>query len=269
MKVVEEKHHLLQTSALMNNITQILKEKSKEFNSSESLEILITLPIELESEGLRLSFTFDSTAKGINPNNFLKKKNHKISLNPDYILLFDRILQTADVQNKELFLALIEDTLDKDLDERMPGSELSLYNKRFAQGKIENYKKFKMLIDQYIILTEDANIYKIPWKDILSFHSSKTDFNYISPKLLEYILPYLDKETLLSLTTKRKKLIKNWKALPIAKEYKKELKKYDIVFYAPIVKGKFQFQEEEKKGKAIFVYDIKNKKVLELEYRID
>ena len=267
MKLVEEKHHFLQLSSLLKNITTILGQKSKEFNSTEGLNLLISTPIELENNGISIFISFTSAANGINPNNFLKKQRNRTYLSADYILLFDRILQNAEVQNKELFLALIEDSLDKDLEERMPGSEISLYNKRFSQGQIENYKKFQMLIERYVKLSEDPNIYKIPWKEILSFYSEQIDFNYISPKLLQYILPSLDRETISNLLGEG--IIKSWKKLPLPKEDKKELKKYDITFYVPIVKGEFIFKEENRKGRATFVYDLQNKKVLNIEYKIN
>ncbi len=267
-KNIGKKHSLIQTTLLIENIAKILAKKSSDINSTDGLDLLIALPIELKTKAIKIAIEFDSAAKGLNPNNFLFKKSKKTAINPDYVLLFDRILQSKNVQNKELFIAMIEDTLDKDLEERIPGSEIALYDKRFAQGAIESYKKFAMIIDHYVKLSEDPNIYKIPWKKILSFYSKKIDFNYIEPKLLDYILPYLDKEAIANLTTDKKHIFHNWKEVPLASEYKKILKKYNISFYAPVIKGVLEVEEGGKKSFATFIYDIKANKVENIAYKI-
>ena len=266
---VQHKHNLVQTATFAQNIAQILKKKSGDINSSEGLELLISLPIDLKSDEIEAHIFFDSAAKGINPNNFLKTDHNKTFFNPDYILLFDRILQSANVQSKELFLAMIEDTLDKDLDERIPGSEIALYDKRFAQGSIENFKKFWMLVKHYVLLTADPNIYTIPWKEILGFYSKKIDFNYISPILLRYMLPYVDAEEIKKLTTAKQANFGDWKDLPLAKEDKDRLKKYDISFFVPVVEGNLSIKQADQKSFARFVYDIKQKKVVDIGFKID
>ena len=268
-KSVEKKHFLIQTLTFTQNAVDILGKKRGDINSSDGFEMLLLTPIELKSKEISLNLAFDSAAKGINPNNFLKKVQNKFTINPDYVLLFDRILQSENVQNKELFLAMIEDTLDKDLDERIPGSEIALYDKRFAQGSIENFKKFMQIIDHYVRLSEDGNIYKIPWREILSFHAKKIDFNYISPKLLHYMLPYLDSEGIKKVTTAKKINYTDWKDLPLAKEYKDTLKRYDISFFVPILEANMSVKQADRTGFAHFVYDINQKKVLDIAYKID
>ena len=268
-KSVEKKRFLIQTLTFTQNAVDILGKKRSDINSSNGFEMLLLTPIELKSKEISLDLAFDSAAKGINPNNFLKKVRNKFTINPDYVLLFDRILQSENVQNKELFLAMIEDTLDKDLDERIPGSEIAFYDKRFAQGSIENFKKFMQIIDHYVRLSEDGNIYKIPWREILSFHTKKIDFNYISPKLLHYMLPYLDSEGIKKVTTAKKINYTDWKDLPLAKEYKDTLKRYDISFFVPVVEANLSVRQADRAGFAHFVYDINQKKVLDIAYKID
>ena len=262
---VEKKHSLIQTDIFFKSLIDVLKKRSKEINSSEGLEVLIYMPIELISDEIEARVEFDSAAKGINPNNFLKVENKKEQINPDYVLLFDRILQRADVLNKELFIAMIEDSLDKDFDERVPGSEIALYDRRFRQGSIENFKKFDMLIKHYILLTEDGNINKIPWKSILSFYSKEIDINYISPILVEYILPYEDLELIKKVFINKTSIYKDVNDLPLPKEDKEELKKFDVSGYVPIIEGNLTIKQGKNVSFARFVYDIKNKKVLEVE----
>jgi len=265
---LERRHFLIQSHTLLQNVLEILDRKQGEINSSEGLEMLIDLPIELESEEIDLSISFDSAAKGVNPNNFLKKGKKRTIIDSDFVLLFDRILQTYNVQNKELFIALIEDTLDKDLDERIPGSELALTNRRFAQGAIENRAKFDMLIEAYIRLTEDPNILSVPWEEILSFYAPQIDLNYISPTLLRLILPYLDEGSVKRLTVGRKRLYKGLKDLPLAKEDREELKKYRVSPFVPVVVAKIGIRRGEWEGEIDLVYDIAEKRVLNIEEKI-
>ena len=267
-KKVEEKHFLIQTDTFVKNIASILAQKTGDINSSDGLDLLFSLPIDLKTDEISAHIAFASAATGLNPNNFIKIEHNKTRLNPDYILLFDRILQSENVQNKELFIAMIEDTLDRDLQERIPGSEIALYDKRFAQGAIENYKKFQMIIDHYVLLSEDPNIYRVPWRKILSFYSKKIDFNYISPLLLKYMVPFFDDETIKRLTTGKKMVFSNWKDLNIAKEYKDELKKYNIAFYVPIIEGKLTIKQGGRKSFARFIYDIQKKRIKDIAYKI-
>ncbi|BCD68956.1 hypothetical protein [Nitratiruptor sp. YY09-18] len=266
-QVVEKKHNFLQTVSMVHDIKKIIEKNKKDINSTEGLDLLFSMPIDLKTDNLHVHVEFSSAATGINPNNFIKTVNKKERLNPNYILLFDRILQNANVLNKELFLAMIEDTLDKDLQERFPGSEIALYDKRFAQGSIENFAKFQKIVDHYIGLTEDGNINTIPWKKILGFYSKKIDFNYISPILLHYMLPFLDKEALQKLTTDKEEVFTDMKELRLAKEYKDELKKYDVAFYVPVINVNLTIKEGNSKSYAHFVYDLATAKVEDIAIR--
>ena len=267
-KETEKKRTLIQSTLFFSRLIEILKQREGDINSSEGMETLILLPIELKNEEVEIRVEFDSAAKGINPNNFLKKRANKNVIDPNYVLLFDRILQTYNVQSKDLFIAMIEDTLDKDLDERMPGSELALYDKRFAQGSIENKRKFQILVDSYVRMTEDGNIKKVPWDDLLSFYAKRIDINYISPKLLRFILPYLDEEAIRKLTSERDRLYEKIDDMRLAKEDRDELKKYDVSTFVPVVFGELEMELGDRKGRVRFIYDIKQKKVLNIEEKI-
>jgi len=267
-KNTQKKRALIQNTLFFTQLVEILKQKGSDINSSQGMETLILLPIELKSKEVKIYVEFDSAAKGINPNNFLKKMEKKSVIDPNYVLLFDRILQTYNVQNKDLFIAMIEDTLDKDLDERLPGSELALYNKRFAQGSIENKKKFQLLIDSYIQMTEDGNIKKVPWDELLSFYAKQVDINYISPKLLRFILPYLDEEAIRKLTSERDRVYEKIDDMRLAKEDLDELKKYDVSSFVPVVFGELEMKLSDRTAFVRFVYDIKQKKVLDIEEKI-
>lgn len=267
-KEVEDKHFLVQTDIFVNSVIDVLKSRESDINSSEGFELLLNLPIDLISEEVRAHIEFDSAAKGLNPNNFIKVVNKKEKINPDYVLLFDRILQSADVLNKELFIAMIEDTLDKDLEERIPGSEIALYDKRFLQGKIENFKKFEMIMEHYMKLTQDGSIKKIGWRDILGFYSKKIDVNYISPLLVRYIIPYADDELIKKVFVDRVVLYKSVDELNLPKEERDELKKFNISGFVPVVKADVNIEQGNTKSSATFVFNIKKKKVLDIEERL-
>jgi len=267
-KEVDKKQTFIQTKIFIDNITRILQEKRGDINSTDGLNLLFSLPIDLQTSNISAHIEFESAAKGLNPNNFIKKEQKKIVIDPDYVLLFDRILQVANVADPDLFIAMIEDTLDKDLAERIPGSEIALYDKRFAQGSIENYNKFKVIVDRYVRITKDPNIYKIPWRDILSFYSKKIDFNHISPELLRYMLPSLDEESIKRVTKNKKEVFTNWKDVDLPNAYKKELQRFAIGFYVPIVQGRLSIKYGTSRGFATFIYDIQKQRILAVEYKI-
>ena len=256
----------LQSLVFASSIENILAKFAKDINGSDELSLLFDLPIDIKSKEVSAHIEFAPVATGLNPNNIVQKVvGKKVIFDANYILLFDKILQDANVLNKELFLALLEDSFDSDYEERIPGSEVGLYNKRFAQGRIENFQKFSMLLDRYVLLTKDENIYKIPWRKILSFYSSEIDFNYISPKLLYYMLPFPDNETVARLTTQKSDILKGWSDLHLPEEIVKELKKYHISFFVPIVK--VQLSSSATKGVAQIVYDIKKKKAVDIAFK--
>jgi len=264
LKIVEKKHIYIQNKVFIDNITSIINKNRKDINSTFGLETLFLLPIDIQKGGLTTHIEFTSAAKGINPNNILEDTNSSL-FNLDYILLFDRILESANVQNREFFIALLEDSLDKDLKERYPGSEIVLYDRRFRQGVIENFDKFKKIIDYYAFITEDGNIYHIKWRKILSFYSKDIDFNYLSPLLLKYMIPSLDKEMIEKVTTKKDNVFSNWKEVPLLESYKKELQKFNISFYVPIIKVKIILKKAELRSYVDFIYDIKKKRINSIE----
>ena len=259
---IEKKHAFIQTIAFTQDTVSILNKKAKEINSSDALDLLVMTPIELKTDEMELAITFDSAAKGINPNNLIKIVNKKKRINADYVLLFDRILQNANVQNKELFLAMLEDSLDDDLNERLPGSEIALYDRRFAQGRIESLQKFMMIVDHYVKTTEDSAIYAIPWKRILSFYAKDIDFNYIDPYLLRQMLPFLDEEQMRKFHAGG---FEKFEDLHLPREDIDELKRYNVTFFVPVIEVNMTAKGQ---GRSSFIYNIEKRKVLDIGYRI-
>jgi len=105
-------------------------------------------------------------------------------------------------------------------------------------------------------------------KEINKKTSLKIDFNYISPLLLKYMVPFFDDETIKRLTTGKKMVFGDWKDLTIAKEYKDELKKYNIAFYVPIIEGKLTIKQGDRESFARFIYDIQKKRIIDIAYKI-
>lgn len=263
---ITSRQSLLQSFVFAHSIENILARFAQDINGSDELSLLFDLPIDIKSQEVNAHIEFAPVATGLNPNNIVKKVvDKKIIFDANYILLLDKILQDANVLNKELFLAILEDSFDGDYEERIPGSEIGLYNKRFAQGRIESFQKFSLLVDRYVLLTKDENIYKIPWKEILSFNSQTIDFNYISPKLLYYMLPFSDNETVARLTTQKSDVFQGWSDLHLSQEIVKELKKYHISFFVPIVEVRLSGSAIE--GVTQIVYDIKKKKVIDIAFK--
>jgi len=262
-QTVEKKKALIQKTLLAQNIVKMLNKSSVKIETPTDLQQFLALPYYLKTDEIEITITFDSAAKGLNPNLLMQKRGNRDSVNTELLFLFDKILLYYNVANKELFLAMIEDTLDSDLNERMPGSELSLYDRRFAQGRIENKKKFQMLIDAYVKLTEDGNIKKVPWEKLVSFYNHAIDINYISAELLAVMLSYADEASLKNFLGSRG-VYSSIDNLPLPKEERLKLKKYGVTTFVPIVQGHLCMKRPKHDECVRFVYNLAEKKVLDI-----
>jgi len=274
-KRVAAKHALIQNNLLFSDITDILKEVSGDINDSIGLDIFLSIPLFFENRqnSLSVDITFESDASGININNLLKdvntsKKKHSdqpIPLNPPYEEYFERILTVYNISDKILFLSMIADTLDSDLEERMPGSEIALENPFFRQGHIYNLRHFKKIMSAYKKQTLDFNVDTVPWKELIGFNADNIDFNQIGPEVLQYLAPEIDPESTPNYTSNKTDLYESLDDIPLEEETKKRLKEMNMQFYSPYVFATMNIKDGDNKEQIVFVYNLGNKKVSNIE----
>ena len=274
LKEINKREALIQFDTLFNDIKKILDRSVTDINDSTSLELLFLLPYsfnDIES-GININIEMESDSSKINPNllmdvnrSKINDENHGEQINKDIYSLFDRILLNYNIQNRELFLSMLLDTIDEDKEERYPNSEIANFNHFFQNGEIINMRHFKQIIKRYRDLTLDKNIDNIPWDMLIGFRSKIIDFNYITPELLSFLLPSLDKESLYKITLNKLVTYDNFDELELPNDLNEQLKRYNIKFFSPEIWCIIDFQFNEYSKNISFQYNLKEKKVSYIE----
>jgi hypothetical protein len=173
-----------QNSVLIMNVKNILDNVVKDLNKSNIKKIYNSFPVINRDGDFKVLITIKPLLDKININEYFDKNKKK------YISLFlDNILDYYQIKDPIFFKALIEDTLDKDDIERVGNSEIRLKDKFFKNGKIYNYEHFKKILDYYAKYSEDKNIYKIPWKNLIWFGNKKSiiDCDIINKNVAKFL----------------------------------------------------------------------------------
>lgn len=173
-----------QNSILIMNIKSILDDFLKDINESDIKNIYGTFPITNKEGTFRVLVKIKPLMDKININEYFNKNKKK------YINTFlDNIMEFYQIKDPVFFKALILDTIDKDDIERVGDSEIKFKNKFFKNGKIYNFSHFKKILDYYAKYTEDNNIYKIPWKNLVWFGNGNSiiDCNIINKNVAKFL----------------------------------------------------------------------------------
>jgi hypothetical protein len=185
-----------QNSVLIMNIKSVLDNVVKDINGSDIKNIYGTFPVTNKDGSFRLLVEIKPLLDKININEYLNKNKKK------YIDTFlDNILEYYQIKDPVFFKSLILDTLDRDDVERVGDSEIRLEDKFFINGKILNYSHFKRILDYYVKYTEDKDIYKIPWEQLIWFGENKSiiDCDIINKNVVKFLGLVFDEDLSLSL----------------------------------------------------------------------
>ncbi len=272
---VSNKRFLVQSDVLLSNMFAILKNASADVNDSQTLDIFLSVPLTFSSKAFdtMVNITFASAASVPNLNwlvpdgNGTKKRDPyaPIPANPVLESYLDRILSVYNVSDKILFLSMLEDSVDKDLNERVSGSELALENPDFTQGHVYDMAHFMQIVDAYEKVTLDMQVRKIPWEKLIGFTADGLDLNRISPEALAFLAPEIPPESIAKFTSERTQDYQSLDDLPLERETKEKLKKLKVVFYSPKVSGDILIGNGERKLHVAFMYDLGSKKVSDIE----
>ncbi|MEF3192527.1 MAG: hypothetical protein K6347_08315 [Campylobacterales bacterium] len=178
---VQQSVSLPQTMVVIRDTKAILTKTFDKINTPEEFDFLLGYPVELKDEASGTSLTVDIKPlwTGLNPNLLADANNSQL-----FREAWVRLLSDYKVVDSELFLALIEDTLDHDLNPRREMSEIALDDPLFTNGSIGSMTQFREIVHRYAAAANDPRIYHLPWREILSFEAQKIDINYASPRLL-------------------------------------------------------------------------------------
>jgi len=274
-KRVSDKLFLIQGNVLFSDMIGILKEASGDVNDSMGLDLFLSVPLFFENKqnDLSVDISFKSEASTININHLLEEGNTSkkrdpyapIPLKSVYEAYFDRILTVYNLSDKIMLLSMIADTLDTDLDERSTGSEIALQDPFFTQGHIYSMQHFEQILEAYKKQTLDFYVDSVPWDLLIGFHADQTDFNHMTPEVLQHLAPEIDPESLPMFTTDKIDIYEDMDGLPFDTETKERLKEMQIVFYNPTVSGIMNIRNGERRMQIAFLYDLSNKKVSNIE----
>ncbi len=241
--------NISQNSVIILDINKSLFKLSNKINEKTIKYIFTSFPISSNNGNFRALITIIPLTNRVNINEVYKNKYAKKYL--QNILEYYQVLDPFFLEN------LILDTVDLDNKERIGGSEIVLKNPFFKQGKIYNYTHLKKILDYYFKITNDKNIYKIPWQKLFFFgdNSSIIDCNLISKEVAKFLgLQFSEKLSCNTLNRyeENKKIMKNLNIIPYNKN----------VSYPVLINVKYDTEELN------ITYDINQKRIKDIKSNI-
>lgn len=248
---------LAQSNRLLLDSKKIVKEALKDLNSTEAFEFLFLKPFVIPNQNFVLTFTFSPLDNGLNINKLVTSSKR----NEDFITIFENILSSYNVQDVQFFTDLILDTIDTDETERSYGSEIILKDKFFTNSKIYSREHFDKIVNYYVQMKDDKNIYKIDWRKYIRFDEDAIDINFASIELLKILLsnPYLD-------SSFKKTYYENYDDLKIDEDKQALLKKLNVTFTTSKFLVQVIFDDFIKKVNFEFTYDKKTDAIEGIKY---
>lgn len=195
---VETVKEFNQNYQIIEDIKAIIHKNISMIEDELMLEIAF-LPFIIEEKGLKLKIELEPLSDKIDINYAFKDEN-STSL---YLPIFESIFQKYEVRDIAIFQDLILDTIDLDLESRSGyDSEILLNDRSFTNGAIFDKYQFNKILNQYSFLSNDSNIHRVPWSELIYFrehldsNQSKKDkskeierpklfINFINSELLE------------------------------------------------------------------------------------
>jgi len=250
----------------MSDLNTIFSTTVAKITDATELNVLLNMPFDFydKATDINFSITFTPLSSKLALQG-LTDANETIS--ELYYDTIENLLRDANVYDANYFLALLSDTIDKDLEERVYSSELHLNNPYFRNGGLDSKEQLEQIIDFYSRNREDINIYKIPWNDIVSFEKQPIDINYIHPDLLGAMLPDMARYQIDGLTVNKEEIIGSVNDLDMYDEQKTRLQLFNVTTYAPLLGCNVDFVLQGEKMSANFIYDISEKKIRDVRIR--
>lgn len=204
------------TLRIVNDLERELPSLLSSITGAEELDIAMRLPLQIESKkgDFMLKATLSSPYSKLNINNLCDSNG---TLNKSYYDVWLRLFNYYPIADSEIFLKLVLDTIDTDLNERGIDTEIAWTQSDFKNTKIASMEQFSHILERYILLTRDKSVLKIPWEKYVGFEGERVDINAMSHETLSLLLPSVPTETLRQITTYRTKAFTS-KEEAIAKE---------------------------------------------------
>jgi len=267
LKRVEKERFLIQANRISHDVVTILGQITKDLNGSDDLDMLIDLPVLLDDEvsGMHVEITFESASSRLNINSLVDENG---TIQKEYYNLLENVLINNQVLDPSLFLSLVADTIDSDIEERIVDSEIATLDPFYSNGEIIDMKHFNKIIQKYIEMRDDLAINQIPWSKLISTVGKDIDINHVTPELFAEIFPNFAPDEVLEYTLGRKDTYNKMEDLEVDDITKEYLLKLGVSFYEPLVKCNVLLKVNEQTGIISFYYDLSGKNASEFNIEI-
>ncbi len=191
-----------QTGKIAGDLKRLLPTLLSKIDSARTLEYALILPLSSRSEDGRfaLEASLRSPLGRFNINNVCDPSG---TPRKPYDAFLPALFARYPIASPEVFINIVYDTIDTDLAERQPGSEIVTFFSDFHNGSIEDKHQFNQIVARYLALTKDPQVLQVPWDRVIGFEGEKIDINYASSEVVSLIVPEIDANTLSSITEMR------------------------------------------------------------------
>lgn len=257
LKSMNEALFFAQFNRSFLDITKIISAQTANIKNAYELEIALKVPLVIHDEksDIKSILRVNSAANKFNIN-LLLDKNGTIN-KTFYDFVYDSLSQYQ-LNDINYFLAIVLDTIDKDDESREFQSEFThLQNAKMLDGGIINKKAFEKVLEYYAKVTHDDKIFSIPWDEFIGFSGNDVDYNYLSKFSKELLSKFY------SISVQSGKIIEDDNDLD--EEQKAIFKALHVKYYVPILLCDIEFAYAKQNMNIKFKYDIKSKRVSEIE----
>ena len=263
-ETLHEARFLLQSAAVVEDVIALMNEADKlgSVSDTDSLSIFLLtagfIPLELKELLVKIEITSAMGRLNINSLNSSKELQQALV---EYMARFN-------VQDAYYLSDLILDcsggfkeVYKTNIFDEMP----ELYRERIVSNR-----HFEKIIDFYVLERHDNAVNAIPWDEIIRFDENNVtaiDANYVTPALWQMFIPGLQEERATELASGEG----GYYALAdlgLSEDEQKEIAKYKLSFFQPIVRIDIEVMENNSSAHIAFDYDLSSKKGKHFEFGI-
>jgi hypothetical protein len=241
-----------QRTILLKDIKVIVSRYAQDVENSDDLSnFLLGMPPFYDKKSdtsLHIEIGYLSNKVNIN-SLFIRNKVDK-----NVVEFLKNIGETYNVLDIGFFIALLEDTIDRDDVSRQALSEISREDIKFSNSRIISFGHFKKIVEYYVKTTQDTNILAIPWEKLIYFgelQKEVVDCDKMSKELINaFRLSVEDFTGCVDLEDEEsKKIAKKFNLKP----FFKMSNLYVLV--------NISYQVNDFKDEVFFIYDLKTKEI--------
>jgi len=268
--VVKSENFLYQSNMIVEDILHILQtspdvQKIVDNNSSSDFYVFLSQAafIPFEVNGLEIVMKLSSARAKFNPNRLMESGN----IEKERVALLKQYMNENMINSD--YVDILLDNMGKVKVDNSYNSTIFDENPYLFRDYIASNKHLKKISDFYAQEFNDNNLKNINFENLFSFSSdanSTIDLNYATPEVWEMMLG-CQKERAEELSAGGGGYEKE-ADLDLQPDEKKNLEKFQVSYYEPIVQVEIEIMQNSNDAKIRFEYDIKKKKGSDFAYEI-